>query len=139
MRNILTVALTAGFVVLGAAAANADTSVYNKYSNTVITNGYTETDVDAHIYSESTTVTDSLSIKAESYGGTTNVSSVTVTDHGYQAGSYSANTNPTDPVAIVTVVDQHDTTFSSETVKVDTFSSNNFSGTVYEHEAGNRY
>ena len=65
MRNILTAALTAGLVVAGAAAANANTSVYNKYTNTHQYNGYSETTVDAHVSSESTTITESTSVKVE--------------------------------------------------------------------------
>jgi hypothetical protein len=73
MRN-LTVALFAGLGVIASAtgAFAGETSVFNKYSHTNTYDGYTETNVDAHIYSETNTITDSLSIKSESYGGDVN-------------------------------------------------------------------
>lgn len=149
MRNILTAALTAGVVVLGfAATANADTATYNKYTNTHIYDGYTETNVDAHVYSESNVVTTATSVKVEAIAdlGDRNVANVEVSgtiggDIDFSADAHSSNRRPVDPVATVyfSEVTQVDTTFSTETADIDTFTSNRFSGNERTHEVGTKF
>lgn len=145
MRNILTAALTAGFVVLGAAAANADTATYNKYTNTHIYDGYTETNVNAHVNSQSVQKTVENSTKIESIAdlGTTNIANVNVSgtiggDIKFSADAHSSNRQPIDPVATVYVSNINQTTFTktNEVADINTFSSNKFSGTEYTHTVG---
>lgn len=148
VRNILIASLAIVIGGIGATAANADTSVYNKYTNTHIYNGYTETNVDAHVASESKTITESNSLKVEAIAdlGDVNVANVSVTgsidgDVKFKADAHSSNRQPVDPVATVyvTEVNQVDITTTSEIADITTFSSNKFSGTEYTHEVGNRF
>ena len=148
MRN-----LTAAFVALltvaaTAGAASADTSAFNKYTTTNQYNGYSETNVDAHVSTESKTITESSTLKVESIAdlGDTNVANVKVTgsidgDVKFSATSHSSNNRPVDPVATVyvTEVNQLNVSTTSESADISTFSSFEFDSTTYEHEVGNRF
>lgn len=154
MRNINVVAfISALSLVVAPTAAFAGTEVFNRYSTTNTYNGYTETDVNVDVYTESYStehsVTESFSIKAEGTGDYVSSDAYasdyegryfygdqeSVTGGAWASGDDTATT-------IVTGVEQTTVTFSSESsvedVTVDTFSSNEFNGHEFEHTAGNR-
>ena len=141
MRNLLTViGLTAATLAATAATAFAgETSVFNRYSTEHIYNGYTETDVNVDIHTTTYSTTDVLTIKAESYGGDFNNAYTNYYNGNVYAGSSSSNQVPVDPTAILIVTEQHVSEYTTEDITIDTFSSNNFKGTVREHEAGTRF
>jgi len=134
-------------LALSATGASADTSTYNKYTNTNTYGGYTETTVDAHVNSKSVqrTVENSIKVEAIADLGDTNIANVNVSgtiggDINFNASSHSSNRRPVDPVATVYVseVNQVTLTKTNEIADIDTFSSNRFNGTTYEHEVGTR-
>ena len=155
MRNINVVAFVSALSLFVApSVAFAGTEVFNRYSTTNTYNGYTETDVNVDVNTESVStehsVTESFSIKAE---GTGNYSSSDVTASDYEDNYYYgdqesvnggawANSYDDTATTIVTGVEQTTVTFSRETsvedIEVDTFSSSNFNGHEFEHTAGNR-
>lgn len=65
MFNLKSAFVATAALVLTAGTASAGTATYNRYENTQIYNGYTETEVTGHINSESVTKTYSNSTKVE--------------------------------------------------------------------------
>lgn len=147
MRN-LRVILTGLILTLGmAGTATADTSTFNRYSTTNQYGGYTETTVHGRLNSTSvqTTVENSTKIESVSDLGDTNISNVNVSgtiggDINFKANAHSSNNRPEDPVATVYVSDIESTTLTRthENLNIKSFSSNKFSGRVFEHEVGTR-
>ena len=145
MRNFTTlvsVALLSIFGFAGVASAGG-TSTYNKYTNTVITGGTTQTSVDATRASQSITATDSTSIKVEAIAdlGDSNFATVNFDGTNFTANATSSNNRPVDPVATIyfSEVNSHNLTKVTESADIHTFSSNKFHGTEYTHEVGTTY
>ena len=136
MRNNVVLGLAAIGVLAFAGAASADTSVYNRFSTTNQYNGYTETNVDAVIDSRSYSRTVSESAKVETF--------VKPDGHGavsYEHGRFNARASADGGAAAILTsnVKQVETNRTNELTNINSFSSNEFSGTVYEIEAGSRF
>ena len=142
MRNLLTIAALTLVSFGFAGAAQADTSTYNRYTNTHQYDGYTETTVDAHVSSATKEITNSTSTKVEAIAdlGDVNVTNVSYKNGEFSANASSRNGRPVDPISTIYVSEtsQRTVSFTNETADIDTFSSNRFSGNVREHEVGTR-
>ena len=141
MRNLIktsAIALT-GVVLAAGAAVAGEQSVYNKYTTTHEYNGHTESTIHVDIENTIERVTEAASIKVETYGGTSNTSIATYKDGELSGRAVSTNEVVVDPTAIITTSSTTETFTGSETISVDTISSNDFRSTTYEHEAGTRF
>jgi len=138
IRNIVIGGLTAVVAAVSlAGAANADTSVYNRYENRHIYNGSSETNVQSTINSVSKTKTISESTKVEAIAdlGDVNVANVSYRNGEFSANAHSSNLRPVDPQAAiyVTNVKQIDFNTTRELTNVNQTTKYNFSGTDREH------
>lgn len=70
--------------------------------------------------------------------GDVNITNVNYDGGDFSATSYSSNQQPIDPVSTIYVseVSQYDYTRKTESVDVNTFSSNSFSGDSFQHTVG---
>lgn len=133
MRNQFIAILTVATTVLSAGAAFAGTSVTNEYEHKNIYNGTSTTIINVDAYKEYTQYNTSDSIKVETYGGDTNISTATYKNGQLSGSAISTNNVAVDPVAIITVASQKETVFGFENVDVHTVETYNFSGNTFKH------
>ena len=130
----LKIALATVIALTAAAPAFAGTSVTNTNSYKRTYNGTSTTNVTVDKLVTGTVNNYSASIKAESYGGDVNTAQVSFDGVDLTGSAYSANTNPQDPVAIITYSQQTENlTIEKDSLNVTVVESYDFSGYEREH------
>jgi predicted membrane-bound mannosyltransferase len=144
MRN-LTIALATivGSLGLATSAFAGETSSYNSYTNTHQYNGYSQTNVDAHVSSYEVQNATSTTTKVEAIAdlGDVNVASVKFKDGKFEASADSRNGRPVDPVATIYVstATVNSTKTTTENADIDTFSKYEFNSNNFTHEVGSKF
>lgn len=133
MKSIKIAAIAAVSILAFAESAFAGgTSTTNSYTNRVQHGtGQTQVKIDRHAVGQQ--VNASQSIKAETYGGTTNISQVKFDGTNLTGSAWSSNNVTVDPVAQISYSSQKENVQYTETQKIGQNEKYNFSQTDYSH------